>query len=182
MVLEPVKGPARPPMEAIIAPVRAFIVSESVFCDTCTPSTYKLEIVNEQDSPLKLKNGHFQLRKKDLSKAKEHFISFYKAKGKNKINGRVNYWKKLLNVQPKRIRIMELQNRWGSCTEKGNVNFHWKSIMTPLTIIDYIIAHELTHLIHPNHSESFWLELDKVMPDYHQRKSWLKVHGAGMDL
>jgi len=77
---------------------------------------------------------------------------------------------------------MELQNRWGSCNEKKNINFHWKSIMTPLTIIDYIIAHELTHLIHPNHSEAFWFELDKVMPDYHQRKSWLKVHGAGMDL
>ncbi len=144
--------------------------------------TYKLEIVDAQDAPLKLKNGHFQLRKKDLSKAKEHFIGFYKEKGKNKINERVNYWKKLLNVEPHGIRIMELQNRWGSCTEKGNVNFHWKSIMTPLTIIDYIVAHELTHLIHPNHSESFWLELDKVMPDYHQRKSWLKVHGAGMDL
>ena len=67
------------------------------------------------------------------------FTSANLIKGKNKINGRVNYWKKLLNVQPKRIRIMELQNRWGSCTEKGNVNFHWKSIMTPLTIIDYII-------------------------------------------
>lgn len=144
--------------------------------------TYKLEIVEKQDAPLKLKNGHFLLRKKDLSKAKEHFVDFYKIKGKSKINERVNYWKKLLNVEPNDIKIMELQNRWGSCSEKKNINFHWKSIMTPLTIIDYIIAHELTHLIHPNHSEAFWFELDKVMPDYHQRKSWLKVHGAGMDL
>ncbi|WKB81367.1 SprT family zinc-dependent metalloprotease [Cellulophaga lytica] len=144
--------------------------------------TYKLEIVDDQDTPLKLKNGHFLLRKKDLSKAKEHFVNFYKTKGKSKIQERVAYWKQRLNVEPNEMRIMELQNRWGSCTEKGNINFHWKSIMTPISIIDYIIAHELTHLIHPNHSEAFWFELDKVMPDYHQRKSWLKVHGAGMDL
>lgn len=144
--------------------------------------TYKLEIVEKQDVPLKLKSGQFLLRKKDLPKAKEHFINFYKEKGKSKIVERVAYWKKLLNVEPNEIKIMELQNRWGSCTEKQNINFHWKSIMTPLTIIDYIVAHELTHLIHANHSEAFWFELDKVMPDYHQRKSWLKVHGAGMDL
>ncbi len=144
--------------------------------------TYKLEIVEDQNTPLKLKNGYFLLRKKDLPKAKEHFIHFYKEKGESKINERVSYWEKLLNVEPNDVKIMELQNRWGSCSEKKNVNFHWKSIMTPLTIIDYIIAHELTHLIHPNHSEAFWLELDKVMPDYRERKSWLKIHGAGMDL
>ncbi|MCP4161245.1 MAG: M48 family metallopeptidase [Deltaproteobacteria bacterium] len=144
--------------------------------------TYKLEILKEQEIPLKLKNGQFLLRKKDLPKAKDLFVNFYKEKGKGKILDRVNHWKKQLNVEPNEVKIMELQNRWGSCNDKGNVNFHWKCIMAPLTILDYIIAHELTHLIHPNHSEAFWNELDKIMPDYHQRKSWLKVHGAGMDL
>jgi predicted metal-dependent hydrolase len=144
--------------------------------------TYKLEIVNDQDEPLKLKNGHFLLKRDNLENARGHFIKFYKEKGKAKITERVNYWKKMLNVNPNTIKIMELQHRWGSCTAKKNVNFHWKTIMTPLTVLDYIVAHELTHLIHPNHSKDFWNELDKVMPDYQQRKSWLKIHGAGMDL
>lgn len=54
--------------------------------------------------------------------------------------------------------------------------------MAPLTIIDYIVAHELVHLIHKDHSKAFWNDLDKVMPDYLERKEWLKIHGAGMDL
>lgn len=143
---------------------------------------YKLEIVANQEVPLKLKNGCFSLRKKNLPKAKEAFIEFYKEKGRKRIPERVEYYRKLLDVNPNEIKIMELQNRWGSWTPKGNVNFHWKTMMAPLTIIDYIIAHELTHLIHPNHSEAFWNELDKVMPDYLQKKSWLKLNGAGMDL
>jgi|TARA_R100000501_G_C2624868_1_gene118191 hypothetical protein len=144
--------------------------------------SYKLEIVNDQEVPLKLKNGSFRLRKKDLPKAKEVFKEFYREKGKAKILERVKFWQEKIDVSPKEVKIMELQNRWGSCTPQGNVNFHWKTIMAPLTIIDYIIAHELTHLIHPNHSEAFWNELDKVMPDYHRHKSWLKLNGAGMDL
>jgi predicted metal-dependent hydrolase len=55
-------------------------------------------------------------------------------------------------------------------------------MMAPPTILDYIVVHELGHLIHPNHSEAFWNEVDKVMPDFRDRKEWLRVHGAGMDL
>lgn len=158
---------------------RAFVSGEGYYY---LGRTYKLELVAHQDIPLKLKNGQFLLRKKDLSKAKEIFTNFYKEKGRARIIERVAHYKKLLDVDPKEIRIMELQNRWGSWTPGGNVNFHWKTMMAPLTVIDYIIAHELTHLIHPNHSEAFWNELDKVMPDYQQRKGWLKINGAGMDL
>lgn len=144
--------------------------------------TYRLEIVVNQETPLKLKNGSFLLRKKDLSKAREIFIDFYRQKGKEKILTRVKHWQSKLGVNPNEVRVMELQNRWGSCTPGGNVNFHWKCMMAPITILDYIIAHELAHLIHSNHSEAFWNELDKVMPDYEKRKNWLKIHGAGMDL
>jgi predicted metal-dependent hydrolase len=54
--------------------------------------------------------------------------------------------------------------------------------MAPLTIIDYIVVHELTHLIHRNHTAKFWNQVDKVMPDYQARKDWLRDNGAGMDL
>jgi predicted metal-dependent hydrolase len=55
-------------------------------------------------------------------------------------------------------------------------------MMAPLTIIDYIVVHELAHLIHSNHTQAFWNEVDKVMPDYQERKEWLRLNGAGMDL
>jgi len=144
---------------------------------------YRLEIVKEeQKKPLILKNGYFLLRKKDESKAKKLFIEFYKKKGLQKIVERVERYQKRINVNPKQIRIMELKNRWASCSEKGNLNFHWKCIMAPLDVLNYIVVHELSHLIHKNHIKAFWNEIDKMIPEYQKHIEWLRINGAAMDL
>lgn len=143
---------------------------------------YQLELVTQQDVPLKLNQGKFSLIQKERNRAAEHFINFYKDKGNKRITERVNHYKSKMGVEITDIRIMDLQNRWASCTKKGRVNFHWKCMMAPLTIIDYIIVHELAHLKYDNHSERFWNEVDKVIPDYLERKSWLKMNGAGLSL
>ena len=144
---------------------------------------YRLEIVKEeQKKPLILKNGYFLLRKKDESKAKKLFIEFYKKKGLQKIVERVERYQKRINVNPKQIRIMELKNRWASCSEKGNLNFHWKCIMAPLDVLNYIVVHELAHLVYKNHTKAFWNEIDKMIPDYQKHMEWLRINGAAMDI
>ncbi|WP_210490343.1 M48 family metallopeptidase [Rufibacter aurantiacus] len=143
---------------------------------------YRLELVEKQEVPLKLKDGYFRLLKKKAANAEKVFKLFYKEKGTNRINARVHFYKKLLGVTTGKIRIIELQNRWASCNPKGDLNFHWKCMMAPLKVLDYIVVHELAHLLHPNHSEAFWNEVDKVLPDYRERKEWLRVNGAEMDL
>ncbi len=143
---------------------------------------YRLELVEEQDIPLKLKGGFFLLRKKDVNKAKEHFIQFYKDKIKKKLTDRVKYYQGYLGVSPSGVFVMELQNRWASCTSQGRINFHWKCAMAPVDVLDYIVVHELTHLIHKNHSDEFWNEIDKVMPKYQRHVDWLKLNGASMDV
>ncbi len=87
-----------------------------------------------------------------------------------------------MKEQPSEIRVMELQNRWGSCTSKGVINFHWKCAMLPLSVLDYVIVHELAHLENKNHSPVFWRTVEKVMPNYEEAKTWLKFNGAGMSL
>ena len=77
---------------------------------------------------------------------------------------------------------MELKNRWASCSAKGNINFHWKCAMAPMDVLQYIIVHELAHLIHLNHTTEFWNEVDKVLPKYEEQISWLKINGVGMSL
>ncbi|WMJ74110.1 SprT family zinc-dependent metalloprotease [Cytophagaceae bacterium ABcell3] len=143
---------------------------------------YQLQLVEGQDVPLMLKEGHFLLSKKHRNDIQEVFKDFYRKKGLLKIKKRVDFYKEKMGVSPAEIRVMELKNRWASCNKKGDLNFHWKCMMAPLSIIDYIIVHELAHLRHDNHSEAFWNEVDKVMPDYRERKNWLKFKGAGMDL
>lgn len=101
---------------------------------------------------------------------------------KEKIEPIVANYKAQLDVAPKKIKVMELQNRWGSCSAKGNINFHWKCAMAPIDVLHYIVVHELAHLIHPNHTTAFWNEIDKILPNYENQVQWLKLNGAGMDL
>lgn len=143
---------------------------------------YRLQLVKDQDVALKLKDGHFYLLKTLKDEAQEVFKTFYKDKALIRIAKRVDYFKSQMGVTPGVLRVMELQNRWASCNNKGDLNFHWKCMMAPLTVLDYIIVHEMAHLIHDNHSEAFWNIVDKIIPDYRERKNWLKFNGAGMDL
>ena len=143
---------------------------------------YTLQFVEEQDKPLKFLNGYFFMKKEVAADAQNVFKDFYREKGRKRIAERVRFYKDRMGVEPKEVKVMELKNRWASCTSSGNLNFHWRCMMAPLKILDYIVVHEMAHLIHPTHTEAFWAEVDKVLPDYRERKQWLRVHGAGMDL
>lgn len=143
---------------------------------------YRLNISQEASSRLTLKNGYFLLHESQKGKAKELFIEFYKEKLNEKISPIIDRYKNQLGVSPNEVKIMELQNRWASCSNKGNVNFHWKCAMAPIDVLSYIVVHELAHLIHPNHTAAFWNEIDKVYPNYDKQVQWLKLNGAGMDL
>ena len=146
--------------------------------------SYRLKLVSDLPEPLMLKDGYFCLRatKGSAPDADAVFREFYRAKGVIRIPPRVVYFQSKMGVKSKSIKIMDLKHRWASCTASGNLNFHWKCMMAPLTVIDYIVVHELAHLIHSNHSAAFWNEVDKVMPDFQERKIWLRDNGAGMDL
>lgn len=146
--------------------------------------SYRLKLVSELPEPLMLRDGYFCLRatKGSAPDADAVFREFYRAKGAVRIPPRVAYFQTKMGVKSKSIRIMDLKHRWASCTASGNLNFHWKCMMAPLTVIDYIVVHELAHLIYSNHSAAFWNEVDKVMPDFQERKIWLRDNGAGMDL
>jgi predicted metal-dependent hydrolase len=63
-----------------------------------------------------------------------------------------------------------------------NLAFHWKCIMAPFTIIGYIVLHELCHMLHRDHTDVFWNEVDKIMPSYRKRKKWLRKNGVGLDV
>lgn len=143
--------------------------------------SYKLKIKKNLKQPLSLRQGRFHLDRDYQDYAIEYFIKFYKSKGEKHIQQRVDYFKGKLGVTPNPIRIMDLQNRWGSCSDKY-INFHWKIMMAPMQIIDYVIVHELAHLIEAKHNDKFWEIIESVIPDYKTRKDWLRINGANLDL
>ena len=149
--------------------------------------SYRLLLVANQKESLQLKHGRFCLRRDladrgGIKAAKDAFRDYYIAQGKERIAKRVNYYAPKVGVVVGKIDVRELGHRWAACSPKGNLAFHWKCLMAPPTIIDYIVVHELCHRHHLDHTDAFWNEVDKVMPNYLERKNWLKVNGAAMDV
>ena len=76
------------------------------------------------------------------------------------------------------ILISELKYRWGSCTPRNNLNFNWLLIKAPMRVIEYVIVHELTHLLEPNHTADCWAVVRNQLPDYLKSKEWLERAGG----
>ncbi len=81
-----------------------------------------------------------------------------------------------------RISIRNQKTRWGSCSSKGTLSFNWRLMLAPPGILDYVIVHELCHLKQMNHSKDFWESVGCILPDYKERKNWLKNHGHELTL
>jgi len=143
---------------------------------------YSLTIVKDQDVPLKINGRYFYLNKKYLEKADKYFKDFYKDKLRLKITDRLETIEGKFQTKPVTIKVMELKNRWASWSPKNCLSFHWKCAMAPVSVIDYIITHEMVHLKYPNHSPGFWNELDKKMPNYREYEDWLTKNGVKMSL
>ena len=116
-----------------------------------------------------------------IDKIRESLIDWYREHAKIKINERVEKYKVQLDVEPNNVVIKKQKKRWGSCSSKNNLNFNWKIIIAPMTIVDYLVVHELTHLKHNNHSKEFWKTIEAIIPDYEERLEWLKINGRQLD-
>lgn len=149
--------------------------------------TYRLQLVDDQDEPLLLRGGRLYLRR-DVAEsggadaARAAFDHYYSGRALERIAPRVAYFAPKVGVSPGGVQVRELGHRWASCSPDARLAFHWKCVMAPQTIIDYIVVHELCHLHHRDHTDAFWNEVDKVMPQYRERKEWLRVNGAGLDV
>lgn len=115
-------------------------------------------------------------------KIKEMLSIWYQNEASKILKEKVAYYAKLIAVQPTAIEIKTYKARWGSCTIHAKVQFNWKLIMAPHRVIDYVVVHELCHIIEHNHSPAFWHQVEKFMPDYRESKQWLKLNGIYLEL
>ncbi|KZX11498.1 M48 family metallopeptidase [Methanobrevibacter curvatus] len=126
-----------------------------------------VEIIPSDDNIAQFKDNKFFIPKNlDNNQIKSIIIHFYKIIVKSYINQRVSHFKKIMNVNPLKVRISNAKTRWGSCSGKNSLNFSWRIIMGDEETIDYLVVHELAHIKHHNHSKNFWIEVEAVLPDY----------------
>lgn len=143
---------------------------------------YPLETTEGRVSRLTLSHGTFTLCRNHNSDGRQMFIRWYKARAQDIFAERVSFYARSLGVRFKGIRITTARTRYGSCSFDDRLSFSYRLVMAPYRIIDYIIVHELAHIKIKNHSRDFWEYVEGVLPDYRQRKAWLKMKGHLLDV
>ena len=140
--------------------------------------SYRLLLVDEQEVPLKLEAGRFRLRRSEAGAGRECFVHWYGGHARPWLWRRVEAFAPRMGVAPTGLEIRDLGHRWGSCSKSGRLNFHWAAILLPASMVEYVVVHELVHLVEANHTPEFWLRVERAVPDYEQRRQWLAEHGA----
>lgn len=115
-------------------------------------------------------------------KLKRNLKKFYFSSCKKIVGERINRYQIQLKVKPKTIEVVESRTKWGSCSSDKKLTFNYRLAMAPIEVIDYVIIHELCHLIHMNHDRSFWRRVGSVMPDYKKKEEFLAQYGHSMTL
>jgi predicted metal-dependent hydrolase len=137
---------------------------------------YKLEVVPEEIKGVEL-DSKFLISKSSQQNAEQLFREWYFKQAEEKLIPKVKQHANNLGVHCNKIKVLDLKVRWGSCTPKDNINFNWRLIKAPVYVIDYIIVHELTHLLESNHTPDFWNIVSVQLPHYDKAKEWLKDNG-----
>ena len=105
------------------------------------------------------------------------FINFYHEKAEKVLNQRARKYLLYFDDKPSLIKIQSLINKWGNCSKTNQLRFNWRVVMAKMSIIDYVVVHELCHTKYKDHSKAFWNEVQKILPDYEERKEWLRING-----
>lgn len=137
---------------------------------------FRIEVVNRGSTEIKFANRFF-VPAIAAEKRVEALREWYIGKAKEKIIARVQYHARELGVDVTKVKIVDNRYRWGSCTTNDNININWRLIKAPMFVIDYVLVHELAHLIEANHTARFWNIVKTQIVQADKARQWLKEHG-----
>jgi predicted metal-dependent hydrolase len=107
-------------------------------------------------------------------------LSWYKKEARALLEERLLLWSRKTGLRYSTMRLSGARTRWGSCTSRSVISLNWRLVMAPLSVLDYVVVHELVHTQVYNHTAEFWREVGKIIPDYKVKRDWLKKHRAEM--
>jgi len=131
---------------------------------------------------LRLFQGKFHLRWDCADRGRECFIRWYSAQAEGWLTEKMPRLQRRVGVEVRRVAVMDLGYRWASCSETGRLNFHWRTILLPPDLVEYLALHELCHILEHNHTPRFWTLVRRADRDFERKERWLKENGSRFDL
>ncbi len=145
---------------------------------------YQLKVLIASKKTVKLSHGYLQvhINKKEPTAIRTALKKWYLEHAKQQLESKVKQFSTIMQVFPASIQVREYKARWGSCSSRGHIKFNWKLIMAAGDVVDYVVVHELCHLIEHNHSANFWQLVKTILPDYEIQRQWLRQQGHYLEL
>lgn len=140
--------------------------------------SYRLRLVDESIVPVKLVGGRFVMPEALAKVGQEQMIRWYCDNATRWLSAKVADYAARMEVTPAGVMVRDLGYRWGSCGKGEVLYFHWKTILLPARIAEYVVVHEMAHLHDAHHTPAFWRRVERALPDYELRKNWLSRNGA----
>ncbi len=138
--------------------------------------------VKLQKADIRLTDDKFAIVAPTITKAKALLEAWYKKEARRVFTERLDFYAATFQTPYETLKLSSARTRWGSCSRRRNINLNWKLIMSPPEIADYVIAHELSHTQHMNHSPKFWAHVETMMPEHKKHKKWLKDFGKQLKI
>ena len=113
---------------------------------------------------------------------KQLLFKWYKQQAESELRDKTERYSSIIGVNPSSVTIKSFKSRWGSCSIAGGIQYNWKIIIAPERIVNYVVIHELCHILHHNHSPAFWKAVEKYCHDYRDCSAWLKINGGRLEI
>jgi predicted metal-dependent hydrolase len=143
--------------------------------------SFGLELVSERRGEVRFDGHCFELSRDDSRRARELFVAWYRAQAKVHLTSRVDAMARAMGIAAKGIVVREMTTRWGSCSPAGILTFNWRIVQAPIGVVDYLIAHQLAHVIEPTHAPNFWNIVGVHVPAWEKARGWLRSHGGRLE-
>ena len=121
-----------------------------------------------------ISTGREQVAFEVKERIQQYLDAWYKSRALERLTDKTTRYAEQIGVSPSGISVRNFKSRWGSCDSRGQLLFNWNIIKAPHAIADYVVVHELCHLVHPNHSKDFWALVGRFDPAYAEHRDWLK--------
>ena len=141
--------------------------------------TYRLKVIEGADACVKMQAGRLVASvPKDardrMSVVKSLVANWYQGRADQKLREKVDRFAPIVGVEPRSVVVKSYKSRWGSCSNSGDISFNWKIIEAPHRIVDYVVIHELCHMLEHNHSPKYWKHVQRHVPDWQAYRLWLR--------
>ena len=155
---------------------REYVSGETV---TYLGKNYRLKVLEGDQPSMKLKRGYVEatVTKTDVDPkgtVRGLLQDWYRSHAKKRLGEKTVRLASVIGVNPASVTVKNYKSRWGSCSTKGDISYNWRIILAPHSIVDYVVVHELCHILEHNHSSKYWKHVERHVPNWRECREWLK--------